>query len=64
MATIVKLPARRQGPSAAADIEHVATILFFTGVRYERDTEPENEDAPETEVDHEHDPSVSARAVI
>ena len=39
MAIIVKLPIQRRASSALAEREGGATILFFTGVRYEREVE-------------------------
>jgi hypothetical protein len=44
MATIVPLPARRQGAPASVEQEGGAIILFFTGVRYVRETEADLDD--------------------
>lgn len=41
MATIVRMPAPPPRRTVQADTQSGATILFFTGVRYERDEEPE-----------------------
>lgn len=51
MGIVVKLPARRQGRPASATDADSAAILFFTGVRYERDRDavqdvPEGGDRP------------------
>lgn len=43
MATIVKLPAPLPRRPVQADTQSGATILFFTGVRYERYEEPEED---------------------
>ena len=39
MAIIVELPIQRRASSDPAEREGGATILFFTGVRYEREIE-------------------------
>jgi hypothetical protein len=43
MATIVKLPAVRVRNLRETEGEGSATILFFTGVRYVRDADPDLE---------------------
>ena len=51
MATIVKLPTAHQKRVPSTDLREGATILFFTGVRYVRDTEPDADDeASDTET--------------
>lgn len=44
MATIVRMPARTPRRAVEAETQSGATILFFTGVRYERDEEPDTAD--------------------
>jgi hypothetical protein len=44
MAIIVKIPASRARISREPQAEDGATILFFTGVRYCRDMDPEPEE--------------------
>lgn len=44
MATIVRMPAPAPRRAVQAETQSGATILFFTGVRYERDEEPETAD--------------------
>ena len=52
MAIIVQMPSPRPRAAEAATIEAGATILFFTGVRYERDIDFEVED-PDCDVELE-----------
>ena len=44
MATIVRMPAPAPRRAVQAETQSGATILFFTGVRYEREEEPETAD--------------------
>ena len=44
MATIVKLPTAHPRRSQQTDHPDGATILFFTGVRYVRDSQPDLEE--------------------
>lgn len=63
MATIVMLPARRQGSPASAEQKGGATILFFTGVRYEREVEAEPGVQPEP-IDPDHEEADAARVAV
>lgn len=64
MAIIVTLPARGPGRSASSDQDVGATILFFTGVRYERDIDPVPEAVQDAGASHESNEPLNARAAV
>ena len=65
MATIVPLPAHRRGAPASVEGEGGAIILFFTGVRYVRETEADlDDDEAEPASTKPDEPPGESRAVV